>query len=357
MKVSDLISTRTLVATHTEAVSNSIPYMGLAWFANDKKMGIDLKQIRTAKGLPVTLNPSAFDTTSTIRSRKGFKIDETQMAYFKESMVVKEQDKIDLARVIDANDPYAKEVYKNIFNDFENLYESADVVAERMRMQLLSSDGGHPSISLAGDGATYEYNYDPNNEYSASNYEALSGANLWTAHSTANPIADIKRWKKATRKASGVTPAYILMSDDTFSEAAQCAKIADYVKAATNNLNVVIDDDVVKAVIEQNTKMTLVIYDKMFIDESGNDATFYPEGFVALLPATPVGKTWYGTTPEEISLQTGEGGDIAIVDNKVAVSVVHSIDPVQDKTVVSEVLLPSFEGMFSTFTAKVYTPA
>ena len=357
MKVSDIASTNTLIATLTEAASNKIPYAGLAFFPADKKEGIDISQIRTAKGLPVTLNPSAPDTVSAIRSRKGFKLDKTQMAFFKESMLVKEEDRYELARISDVADPYLKDVYKNIYNDFETLYESADVVPERMRMQLLSSDGGHPSIYLAGDGATYAYNYDPNNEYSASNYEALSGNNLWTAHSTANPIADIKRWKKATRKSCGEDPAYILMDDATFNEAAQCTKIADYVKAAVNEVNVVIDDDIVKRVIEANTKMTLIVYDKQFIDESGDAAYFYPEGFVALLPAGAVGKTWYGVTAEELAKREGENIDVAVVDNKVAVSVIHSLDPVQDKTVVSEVLLPSFEKMMYTYTAKVYTPS
>lgn len=356
MRVQDLVNTRTLKRTHEEVASNAVPYLGVGFFPNQRKMGIDIKQIMTAKGLPVTLNPSAYDTVSAIRSRKGFKLSETQMAFFKESMLVKEQDKIDLLRVADANDPYALEVYKSIFNDAETLIESAEVVAERMRMQLLSSDGGHPSIYLAGDGATYQYNYDPNNEYSASNYEALAGNNLWTAHSTANPIADLKRWKKAVRKKSGRTPKYALMNDATFAEMIQCDKVKDYVLAQSSTLTVVMDEDVVKSVVEKNTKLTLIVYDKMF-DNAGTDTNFYPDGFVALLPDGALGNTYYGTTPDEVEKLNGAEVDTEVFDNKVTVTVTHTTDPAQDKTTVSEVLLPSFENMMSTFTAKVYTPA
>ena len=244
MRASDIITTRALALTHSEAGSNKVGYLGVAFFPNAKKLGIDLKQIRTAKGLPVTLNPSAFDTNSTIRSREGFKIDQTEMAFFKESMLVKEQDKIDLMRAQDANDPFVKEVYANVFNDFENLYESADVVAERMRMQLLSTDGGHPSISLSGDGATYAYNYDPNNEYSASNYEALSGTNVWSDTTNADPIKDIKRWKKAVIAKSGSTPKYALMNSATFDQMCLCAKFQAYAASQLSTITGVIDDEI-----------------------------------------------------------------------------------------------------------------
>lgn len=357
MRVQDLVSTKALAITHNEVASNKIAYLGEAFFPNKKKLGVDLKSIRTGKGLPVSLNPSAYDAVSAIRSREGFKIDEKEMAFFKESMLVKEKDKIDLMRIADANDPFALEIYENIFNDFETLYESADVVAERMRMQLLSSDNGHPSISLVGDGATYAYNYDPDNDYSSKNYEALAGGNLWTAHSTAKPITDIKRWKKALRKSRGVNAKYVLMNDATFDNMVACDEVKNYILAQTNTLTVVADDDIAQAVIEKATGLTILSYEKMFKDESGNDAYFYKEGFVALLPEGPLGNTYYGSTPEEIEMINGGVIDTTVVDNKVTVSVVHTVDPAQDKTVVSEVLLPSFEQILSTYTAKVYTPS
>ena len=106
-----------------------------------RKTGLDLKWIKTAKGLPVSLAPSAFDTVSTLRSREGFKITETEMAFFKESMLVKENDEQEIMSM-DSADPFA-EVLDRIYDDAETLLEGAAVVPERMRMQL-SSENGHP---------------------------------------------------------------------------------------------------------------------------------------------------------------------------------------------------------------------
>lgn len=357
MRVQDFISAKAIVATRTEVASNKVPYLGTAFFPIQKKMGIDLKQIRTHKGLPVTLNPSAYDTVSAIRAREGFKVDQTEMAFFKESMLVKEQDKIDLLRVVDANDAFATEIYQNIYNDVDPLFDSAEVVAERMRMQLLSTDGGHPSITLQGDNVSYVYNYDPDNTYVTNNYEALSGNNTWDNTSTATPITDIKRWRKAVMKASGSAPAYLLINDDTMEKLIGNTQIKNYVIAQSGLSTVVVDEQVVSDVIKRNCKVSVIVYDKMFQNESGNPESFYPEGFATLIPEGYIGKTFYGVTPEELEMINGGDVDTELLDGRITVSTVHTVDPAQDKTIVSEVLLPSAERLLETFTAKVYTPS
>ncbi len=357
MKASDIVSTKTLKATYSEAGSNKIPYLGAGFFPTIKKMGIDIKQIRTAKGLPITLAPSAFDTVSTIRSKEGFKIDETEMAFFKESVLVKERDRIELARVQDANDGYAIDVYKNIYNDFAGLMDSAEVVAERMRMQLLASDGGHPSISISGDGATYTYNYDPNSEYSAHNYKALEGTSVWsdTTHST--PIADIKSAKKALRSQYGTEADVVIISDATMDYLMANTSVRNAILAQNVSANVVVDEDAVKEVFKRKAKVTLVVYEKMFKDESGNATNFYPDGFATLVPNGALGNTYYGATPDELAKSQGEDIDTELFDGKISVTVTNSTDPVQTKTTVSEVLLPSFERMLETYTIKAWTPS
>ena len=110
MRLTDAFNAKAIAIVHNENVSNKIPYLGEGLFPAQKKMGLDLKWIRTSTGLPITLKASAFDTVSTIRSREGIKISETEMAYFKESMLVKEVDEQEIMRVQDSSDPYAKEV-------------------------------------------------------------------------------------------------------------------------------------------------------------------------------------------------------------------------------------------------------
>ena len=78
MRLSDAYSAKAIAIAHNEVASNKIAYLGAGLFPAKKKMGLDLKWIKTSKGLPVSLAPSAFDTVSTIRSREGIKIEETE---------------------------------------------------------------------------------------------------------------------------------------------------------------------------------------------------------------------------------------------------------------------------------------
>ena len=74
---------------------------------------------------------------------------------------------------------------------------------------------------------------------------------------------------------------------------------------------------------------------------------------VTLLPAGALGNTWYGTTPEERTLMGNRNADVSIVDTGIAVSVAVTGDPVNTKTTVSEIVLPSYERMDETYVIKV----
>ena len=110
MNIRDAYNASAIALVNTEVASNKIPYLGSGLFPAKKKMGLDLKWIKTSKGLPVSLAPSNFDAVSTLRSREGFKLTETEMAFFRESMLIKEADEQEMMRVQDSTDPYAAEV-------------------------------------------------------------------------------------------------------------------------------------------------------------------------------------------------------------------------------------------------------
>lgn len=137
MNIKELYNSKAIALVNTEAGSNKVPYLGAGLFPSKKKMGLDLKWIKTSKGLGVSLAPSNFDAVSKLRAREGFKFDETEMAFFRESMLLKEVDRQEILRIQDSTDPYAQDVIARVFDDAEVLIEGADVVPERMRMQLL----------------------------------------------------------------------------------------------------------------------------------------------------------------------------------------------------------------------------
>ncbi len=61
----DSITARALAAYITTNPSNDIPYLGATLFPAKKKLGLDLSWIKGARGVPVSLQPSAFDAKAT----------------------------------------------------------------------------------------------------------------------------------------------------------------------------------------------------------------------------------------------------------------------------------------------------
>lgn len=355
MFLKDIFTASAVAIYHANVPSNSIPYLGAALFPAKKKMGLDLKWIKTRAGLPVSLAPSNFDAVSTLRSRVGIDVAKTQMAFFRESMLIKEEDEQEIMRVQEASDPYAQQVLQSIYNDSETLVAGADVVPERMRMQLLAPESGSPKIYIKANNVTYEYNYDPNGTYVANNYKVLSGTSLWTDTTNSDPLQDVSDAQSACETYSGMKPSILIVSKTTMNLIKKNAKIKNYVLAQNVGANVMMNDARVQALFSTELGVFIIVYEKKYKDEAGVAHNFYPDGYATLIPNGALGSTWYGTTPEERTLmQTKNNAQVSIVNTGVAVAVTTTSDaPIQTKTTVSEIVLPSYENMDSTYVLKV----
>ncbi len=356
MKITDIFDSKAVASHWTETASNRVPYLGQGLFPSKKKMGLDLKWIKGHKGLPVSLAPSNFDAKSVLRSREGFKVDETEMAFFRESMLVKEQDEQEIMRVQDANDPYAADVISRIFDDTDTLLEGAEVVAERMRMQLLCPTvDGSPKIIIAANGVQYAYNYDQDGSYKQNNYLALSDStDKWTDHENSDPMKDITAGQDAVEALTGSRPSIAVVSRSTFNHIKENKKVRSAILAQNVSANVFMNDARVKELFKTELGITLVIYTKQFKDESGTVQKFYADGFCTLLPAGALGNTWRGVTPEERTLMGKSQADVSVTSEGVAIAVTVTSDPVNTKTTVSEIVLPSYERMDETYVIKAY---
>lgn len=346
MKLSDIFNAEAIAANYTEVASNAIPYLGTGFFPAKKKAGLDLKWIKGHKGLPVSLMPSNFDAKSTLRDRVGIEVAETKMAFFRESMLVKEEHEQEIMRVQDANDPYAAAVLENIFDDARTLVDGANVVPERMIMQLLSPVGGNMGIEVVAGGVNYAYNYDPDGSWKNDHYMKLETAeDKWTDSENCDPVADLETALDNQEAKTGTRPEVALMSKATFQLIKNSKKVQSGVLAQNVTANVNYTSARVKAYIEEELNITLVVYTKKYKNEAGTEANFYPDNFVMLLPKGALGNTWYGTTPEERTLASKPGANVSIVNTGVSVAVTITEDPVNTKTTVSEIVLPSFERM------------
>lgn len=356
MKLTDVFTAEAIALNYTEVASNAVPYLGTGFFPAQKKAGLDLKWLKGHKGLPVSLMPSNFDAKSTFRDRVGISISETQMPFFRESMLVKEADEQEIMRVQDANDPYATAVLENIFDDARTLVDGANVVPERMIMQLLAPVGGNMGIEVQANGVNYSYNYDPDGSWKAEHYMKIETAeDMWNAAETCDPLADIETALDAQEAATGTRPEILLMSKATFKLLKDSKKVQAGVLAQNVTPNVNYTSKRVQAFIEEELNVSIVIYSKKYKNEAGKEANFYPDNIVMMLPNGALGKTWYGTTPEERTLSSKPGANVSIVNTGVAVAVTITDDPVNTKTTVSEIVLPSFERMDECYALQVVT--
>lgn len=356
MNIRDAYNAKAIALVQTEVASNKIAYLGAGLFPAKKKMGLDLKWIKTSKGLPVSLAPSNFDAVSTLRSREGFKLTETEMAFFRESMLVKEADEQEMMRVQDSTDPYAADVLSRIFDDANTLIDGANVVPERMIMQLLAPSDGSPKISIEANGVTYAYNYDPNSTYKTNNYADVTTTDTdkWSDATNSDPMDDIAVALDAVETQTGERPSIMIVSRKTMDYLKQNAKIKSAILAQNTSATVFMNDNRVKEVFSSELGINIIVYSKQYKKEDGSAAKFYPDGFATLIPAGALGSTWYGTTPEERTLMGSGEADVSIVNTGVAVAVSTTNDPVQTKTTVSEIVLPSYERMDSTYVIKCY---
>lgn len=342
-----------VAANWTEVASNAIPYLGATLFPAKKKAGLDLSWLKGSRGLPVSLAPSAFDAKATFRDRIGFSKLETEMPFFREGYKIKERDRQEMLRAMDSSDPYAAEVVARVFDDTRDLIDGANVVPERMIMQLLFPVDGEAGISIKANGVDYTYDYDQDGSWKSKNYTALTSNDLWTAPTTADPFKAFKTVKDAVRANTGAELTIAVMNTYTFNLLAATAAVKNRYLTVNGLALGYLTDAEVKAIVEATSGLRIAVYDKQYRDESKNAHKFVPDGYVALLPDGALGSTWYGTTPEEADLMGASSAEVSVVNTGVAVTRTVQDHPVNVNFFASEIVLPSFERMDEVGVLKV----
>ena len=345
MDLREIFTPAAIAANWIEVASNQIPYLGATLFPARKKAGLDLSWLKGSRGLPVSLMPSAFDAKATFRDRIGFEKLETEMPFFREGYKIKEKDRQEMLRVQESTDPYAAEVIARVFDDTRDLVDGANVVPERMIMQLLFPEGGDVGIAIKANGVNYTYKYDTDGSWKTSNYTALTDTATWDKPSTADPFAAFKTVKDAIRSKTGTELTVAIMNSYTFNLLSKTDAVKNRY-LTTNGLSLgYLTDAEVKAVVESTSGLRIAIYDKQYRDESKVAQAFVPNGYVCLIPDGALGGTWYGTTPEEADLRGASSAEVSIVNTGVAITRILQEHPVNINTFASEIVLPSFERM------------
>ena len=354
MRFQDAFTARALALRLTEDPSNRQPFLGEAFFPTRKKMGIDLKWIKAHKGLGVELKPSTYDALATIRPREGFTVLKEEMPLFRESMKVSEQDMIDIQRAADVNDPYAQDALARVYDDVNNLVNGARIASERMRMSLLAPVTGDMKINIGlADNTIYNYNYDANGAWKATNYLPLIGDATWDNPTTCKPLTDIQTAIDALAD-KGYTAQYAMMNGTTLALLVAADQIKNALFSITGNTIDFIDTATAKEVFQRKPGLTPIIYNKKYKKVDGTEAKFYPDGYVTVISDTQLGNLWMGMTPEERTLMGDPKVDVSVMDSGIAIAIQNIYGPpVRHETTVSQIALPSYEGMDGVFEIKV----
>lgn len=336
MNIFELVQSDEIASYWTVMTKDRPPYLGEELFPAKKKLGLDLKWIKGAKGLPVVLAPSAFDAQAKLRDRIGFSKLSAEMPFFKEAMMIDEALRQELNMVIETgNEVYIDSVLNRVFSDNMTLLEAAAAQRERMRMMALTTG----TINITANGQELSY------DYGVPAAQKVTTTTSWS-DPTADIIGDINTWKEKVEDAEGsggTTPTRAICSRKTWGYMLKNEEIKKSIYTITNGVGA-ISDAALKAFIMDQTDVEVVVYTKRYKTEAGTSTSFVPDDTFVLFPDGALGSTWFGTTPEESDLMTSKVANVTIVDTGVAVTTVEKTDPVNVEVKVTMICLPSFEA-------------
>lgn len=335
MTIFDLMTSTNLTAYWEELVQDEAPYPCEELFPDDKKRGLDLKWIKGSRGLPVVLKVSAFDVHAIPRPRIGFEKLTAEMPFFKESTYIDEELRQELNIVLETgNQAYIDSVMQRIFDDETRLLRGARASRERMRMQALTTG----AITMAANGQSFNYDYGVPNAHKG------DSSAKWSDHTNSDPIEDLRLAQEAVYDDTGVKPTRAMIDAVSWRHLRNNEKIKKEIYVLTNGIGALTDNRLSDYISDQLDGLEIVVNKKRYKDESGTTQAFMPANTVVMFPDGELGRTWFGTTPEESDLLASSVANVSITDTGVAVTTIQHADPVNVETKVTMICLPSFEA-------------
>lgn len=317
-----------------QANQSEAPFLGDELFPSEKQAGLDMSYIKGASGVAAVLSLSAFDAKALGRNRIGFAEMSAEMPFFKNDMKLNEKLRQRLITAsTNSNSVYFDEVLRRIFDDNMSLLKGAAATRERMRMQLITTG----TISIVSNGQEYQYDYGMDETQKTTVTTAWSNEN-------ADIVADIIAAQDAIEAKTGVRPTRAVCRRSVLRNIMKNKNIKNSIYVLGNGA-VNISEASARAFLEEQTGVSIAVYEKIYKDEEGNVQYYIPDDIFVLLPTEQIGKTLFGTTPEEADLAVSEVADVAIVDTGVAIATYGETDPVTRTTKVSEICMPTAENL------------
>ncbi|HHD2753288.1 TPA: major capsid protein [Clostridium perfringens] len=321
-----------------------------ALFPATKQLGTTLEFAKGAKKKAVALRMSTFDVAAKSRALSAaLNVEKREIPFFKESLPLKESDRRDLINAANSNNEnLVKALAGQVFENYANLIEGANIVAKRMRCELIQK--GEINITTDDGDIVVDYGV-------PSNHKEADASPKWNVAST-DIVKDIKKYQKAITDDNYTKPTTLLMTEKTFADTIMInTAITNHLKSGANVKNIILNEQDYINFLKDRLGLSVVFLENTtFIPAEGEEAQpYYLDGYVTLISGNTLGRTVYGTTPEEWDKVYGSSKlDTDIYDLAIAITTMVKEDPVTIDTKVSQLVIPSFERADECFFAKVY---
>ena len=334
-------------------------------FPSKKVPGLQTSYLKGYQEVPAALQPATFDAKPVVGIFSlNLKNTDIELFFFRESFFIGEKLRQDIDTFLAKGYQYASALIQEAYQKNVNFVDKALVSTELMRAGCLT-EGKFTIASSDENGRRVinQMNYDPTNAWHENgvNYVVLSGNGRWLAANAAqddfNPYTQLEA-RITALKNTGKMIKKVLLNTTTFEAMLKSDKIRKYINPV-GYANALITKNAIRTFMESELGITFVLVDRVYSDlNTGAVTKMFPDGYVVLIPETPVGYTCYGTTPEEHDLMNGKVSgsvDVQIVNTGVAITTLTKAEiPVKTETVVSEVVSPTFEAMDSICSMKVF---
>lgn len=340
----DLVTASDLTSYWETREAETEGLLGDELFPPRQQIGLNISWLKGSQGLPIVLKPSAYDVAALKRKRIGFDKVSMQMPFFKESMMIDEEDRQELNKVLaTGNQAYIDSVMSKVFDDEMRLLRGAKAQRERMKFMLLTTG----AISISANGQDYDYDYGMKESQKKTVKKGWSDP-------TAKIVDEIREWLEEVEGETGIRPTRAVVSTKTMSYIVSNDQIRNAVWGNDSAAPISREKAIEYIISELGVK--IVVYNKKFIDENGTQGQYVPDDVFVLFPEGDLGTGWFGTTPEQSDLMTSNVANVSITDVGVAVTTSHKVDPVNVDTKVSMIFLPSFEAIDQIIIADVSQP-
>lgn len=318
-----------VVLDDSDRENSSLNLLGHTLFPKVQSRFTEAKWIDSTLQVGQILQPSVIDTRPTIRANIQPTVDRINLLFRRESYRMTEQDRRDIFEA--SGIQYYEEAVARIYNGAARLVDGANVAMEMMPWRMLQD------ALIVGRGATdrgvdisYTLNYDADGSWAADHVTQLAAGRLWSNTATSQPVQDFEDIKSQARALGRPLPRRAFMNESTFfNMTSSDSLVGSNTILINSNLIIGSTPEQIRRAFEEKTGIEIIVYDKYYEDEQGEQRKYIDDGVVIFAPAGALGRTVWTPTPEHIDLNVGtayslpERGDdshTAIIDEAISLS-------------------------------------